>query len=75
MNCLNYNANIMTQNFTKDFVDLSDVTLTENRVAKLPFDHAEGGFYVTTFVVMLHELLTPEHEIVVHFGPSRIVSR
>jgi hypothetical protein len=59
---------VMTENFTKRFVEQSGIGLAPERVAKLAlqFQHAERGFDIGTVVVVLQILFPLEHEVVVH---------
>jgi len=45
----------MTQNLTKDFIDLSSRCLSPNRTAELSLNHGEGSFDIRPLVIMLHK--------------------
>jgi hypothetical protein len=67
---LNQAADVMTENLTKGFVDLSGRGLTAKRVTELRFDHVEGGFDVAALVVLLHEPTLVELIVVIHLTPE-----
>ena len=45
-------ANVMTQNFSKDFVLHSNIGFATHVVAELRLDHHDSGFDIAAFVVM-----------------------
>ena len=66
----------MTQNLKKNFVDLSDSTLTTNRIPKFALNHGKGGLDIGTLMIMSQESLTIQHEELVHPLPeSRATTR
>jgi hypothetical protein len=48
----------MAEDFTKDFVDLSNWCLGAHSATKLSFNHGESGFDIRPLVIMLHERFT-----------------
>jgi hypothetical protein len=61
---------VMTEHLTQRFVDHRHVGLTAKRVAKFTLHHRERGFHVAAPVVVLQELIVPEHEVMKHFGQN-----
>jgi len=68
---LNETANIVTQNLTESFIDLRGFGLTSQVIPELCFNHAERGFDVRAFMIVLHELLCVAAVIVKHSFPNR----
>ena len=46
----------MTQNLTKNLINLSDRGLGANRPAELAFNHAEGGLNIRPLMVMWYRM-------------------
>jgi hypothetical protein len=57
------NDKIVTENFTKRFVDHRGIAFAAKRISKLAFHHTERRFGVRTLVVVLQELVLAEHEV------------
>jgi hypothetical protein len=72
---VNDHNKVMTENFTKRFVDHRNIGLAAKRMAKLAFHHAERGFNVRPLVVVLQEFLLAEVEIVLHGQRDRANDR
>jgi len=66
---VNKNDKVMTQHFTKRFVDHRNVGLAAKTVSEFALHHGERGFDVATLVVVLQELRTLELKVVVHLLP------
>src|SRR6266700_929537 len=63
---LDQTAEVMAEELAQDFIDHRRVGLGANRVPQLPLDHAERGLRVAALVVVGHELVLPEAEVVEH---------
>ncbi len=57
MNRLNQDAQIVAEDFAESLVDLGGQGLAAKSLPKLCLDHAEGGFDIGAFVVMIEEFL------------------
>jgi len=66
---VNERDKVMTENLTKRLVSHRNISLASQAVAKLAFHHAERGFDVRPFVVVLQKLGAPELKVVIHPGP------
>ena len=65
---------IMTQNLTECFVDHRNIGLAPQAVTEFAFHHAECGFDVRPFVIVLQKLGAPELKVVVHLRPRSATS-
>jgi hypothetical protein len=57
VNGLNETAHVVTENLTKDFVDLPRLRLTAEAFTELALNHAEGRFDVGAPMIPLYETL------------------
>jgi hypothetical protein len=73
VDALDKDADVMTQNLAKDFVDLSDGGFCPNRTPKLSLYHREGGFDIRPLVIVLHKGFLVEVVEVPHSLPETIV--
>jgi hypothetical protein len=64
------NHYIVGYQLAKQFILLSREILGFQLVAELRLYHVKGGFYITSLVVMPHELVPAEHEVMVLLRPS-----
>src|SRR5271157_2894799 len=62
----------MTQNLTKNFVNLSDGGFRTNRSAELSFNHTEGCFDIRPLVIMFQESIPIEAVEVPHTAPQTV---
>ena len=62
----------MTQNLTKNFIDLSGWGFGSNRSAELAFNHAESSFDIRPLVIMLQESIPIEVVEVPHLIPQTV---
>ncbi len=65
------NDKVMTENFTKRFIEESGISLASERVTEFPLHHAEGRFNIGALVVVLQIFFSLEHEVVKHLLPQR----
>jgi hypothetical protein len=61
---------VMTENFTKRFVDHRGIGLTPERVTKLPLEHGNRTLDIRAFVIVLQKLIALEHKEVIHVFPQ-----
>ena len=73
MNLLNKDTNVVTDYLTKNFVDLTNRAFAPYGVAELRLYHAEGRLHVRPAMIMAHEHVSTQHEIMVHLRPHRAV--
>src|ERR1700680_2761929 len=59
----------MAKHLTESFVNHGCIGLAPQAVAELALHHAESGLHVAALVVVLDELVSPEHEVVKHLFP------
>ena len=59
----------MTKHLTKRFVDHSDFRFAAQPVSEFALHHAECGFNIGTFVIMLQVFVALKLEVVVHLRP------
>ena len=64
----------MDQALDENLVGLRGVFLGSETHAMLTLDHAEGGFYVASLVIMSHELLLVVVEIAIHLCPEHTLA-
>jgi len=57
---------IVAEPFAQRLVDHRYVCLAPDQIPELPLNHTEGGFGVTSFVVVVQEVLATEREIMEH---------
>jgi len=69
---LDKDADVMTQDFAKDFVDLSDRGLSPDRTPKFALNHKEGRLNIRPLVVMLHKGFLVEIVEVPHSVPQAV---
>ena len=67
---LNQNANVVTEDFTKNLVDHTRVGFAPNGISELSFEHRKGSFDVAPFMVVAKERLSVKHVIVIHLLPD-----
>src|SRR3990172_6802534 len=60
----------MTENFAKNFVDLSGPTFGPQRGSELRLNHRKRGLYVRPLVIVGKEILAPELKVVEHPTPQ-----
>ena len=70
MHFVNEYYEIMTEHFTKRFIDHRGIGLAPQRVTEFPLHHGERGFDVRPLVVVLQKLIPLVHEEVVHLAPQ-----
>lgn len=63
-------TDIVTEHLAQRFIDLRSPRLAPQPVAKLRLYHHEGGFNITSLVVLLHESLGVVREVVIHLSPE-----
>jgi hypothetical protein len=65
-------ADVMTQDFAKDFIDLSDRGLSPDRTPELALNHIEGCLDIRPLVVVLHKGFLVEVVEVKHSTPQPV---
>ena len=65
----------MAEHLAADLIHLPDITLAADRIAKLRLHHAKGGLDIRSLVIVLKNLLTIVHKIVVHLCSDGVAFR